>query len=118
MTMSPKAGIACLFVTALLAACASTGVVPLDQDSYFLGKKDASPGLGVSLSNKADVLKEAGAFCGAKGMQVKVLELTSTPSRPAQFGSTELQFRCVPLGGEARDAVPRAPDEVIEKRIR
>jgi len=101
----------------LLVGCASTGVIPMDQDSYMIGKKDGTPGLGVSLSNKAEVYREANAFCAAKGLEVKTLRVTTTPARPAQLGSTELQFRCVPPGSAAQPLV-REPDQVIENRIR
>ena len=46
-------------LSAALTACASTGVIPMDRDSYFIGKKDGSPGIGISLSNKAEVYREA-----------------------------------------------------------
>ncbi len=101
----------------ILAGCASTGVIPVDSDSYMIGKKDGAPGLGVSLSNKADVYREANDFCRAKGLEVKTLQVTTIPARPAQLGSTELQFKCVASGSLAHP-LPREPDQVIEKRIR
>ena len=101
----------------LLAGCASTGIIPMDQDSYLIGKKDGTLGLGVSLSNKAAVYQEANDFCRGKGLEVKTLQVTTTPARPAQLGSTELHFRCVVPGGEATPA-PREPDQVIERRTR
>ena len=100
-------------VVAILAGCQSTGVIPMSQDSYFIGKKDGSPGLGVSLSNKAEVYKEANAFCNAKGLQVFVLRETVTPAAPAQLGSTELHFKCVPPGGTAQPLV-KDPDTLIQ----
>ncbi|UDM39178.1 hypothetical protein LIS44_05565 [Acinetobacter haemolyticus] len=36
----------------LITGCASTGVIPIGTDSYFIGKKDGTPGLGVSLKTK------------------------------------------------------------------
>ena len=57
-----------LVCAVLIGGCASTGVIPMSQDSYYIGKKDGSPGLGVSLSNKAQVYKEAYAFCSEKGL--------------------------------------------------
>lgn len=104
-------------VTTVLVGCASTGVIPIDQDSYMIGKKDGSPGLGVSLTNKADVYREANEFCKAKGLEVKTLQVTTTPAKPAQLGSTELQFKCVSPGGAAEPLV-REPDKVIEIRSR
>lgn len=78
-----------------ISGCQSTGIIPMDRDSYMIGKKDGTPGLGVSLSNKADVYREANDFCRAKGLEVQTLEVTTTPARPGQLGSTELHFKCV-----------------------
>jgi hypothetical protein len=95
-------GITVVFTVVILVGCRSTGVVPMDQDSYFIGKKDGSPGIGVSLSNKAAVYREANDFCRKKGLEVKTLNVTVTPAMPARLGSTELQFRCVPPSGAAQ----------------
>lgn len=102
-------------IALLLAGCQSTGVIPMDQDSYMIGKKDGTPGLGVSFSTKAEVYNEANAFCRAQGLEVKTLHLTTTPARPAQLGSTDLQFKCVPPGGTAQP-LRKDPDTVIEVR--
>jgi hypothetical protein len=48
-------GITVVFAVLILAGCQSTGVVSMDQDSYFIGKKDGSPGIGVSLNKKTAV---------------------------------------------------------------
>lgn len=98
-----------------LFGCSSTGVIPMDKDSYMIGKKDGAPGLGVSLSNKADVYKEANEFCTMKGLEVQTLHVITTPARPAQLGSTELQFKCVPRGSTAQPLI-RQPDKIIEIR--
>jgi hypothetical protein len=98
-----------------ISGCQSTGVIPMDQDSYMIGKKDGSPGLGVSLTNKAEVYREANDFCRAKGLEVLTLQVTTTPARPAQLGSTELHFKCVAPGGTAQP-LQKSPDTVIEIR--
>jgi hypothetical protein len=103
------------FAAVLLSGCQSTGVIPMDQDSYMIGKKDGTPGLGVSLNNKAEVYREANDFCRKKGLEVKTLQVTTTPSAPAQLGSTELQFKCVAPGGTAQP-LQKVPDTVIEIR--
>lgn len=77
----------------------------MDRDSYMIGKKDGTPGLGVSLTNKGDVYREANAFCREKGLEVEVIREVVTPARPAQLGSTELQFRCVAPEGVAKPLV-------------
>lgn len=85
-----------------ISGCASTGVIPMGNNSYLIGKKDGVPGLGISLTNKADVYKEANIFCSARGLEVETLNLVTIPARPAQLGSTELQFKCVPHGSTAQ----------------
>ena len=99
----------------LISGCQSTGVIPMDQDSYMIGKKDGTPGIGVSLTNKAEVYREANAFCHQKGLEVQTLHLAVTPAMPARLGSTELQFRCVPSGGVAKPLI-KEPDTTIEIR--
>ena len=83
----------------------------------MIGKKDGTPGLGVSLTNKAEVYREANAFCREKGLEVETLHVTTLPSMPGQLGSTELQFRCAPSGGAAKPLV-RDSDTIVEIRKR
>lgn len=85
-----------IFTLLVLTACQSTGVIPMDHGTYMIGKKDGSPGLGVSLSNKAEVYKEANAFCHDKGLEVETKKVTVSPAQLAKLGSTELEFKCVP----------------------
>ncbi len=85
----------------------------MSQDSYYIGKKDGSPGLGVSLSNKAEVYQEANAYCAGKDLEVLVLRETVTPAAPGRLVSTELNFKCVPPGGTAQPLV-KEPDTVIQ----
>jgi hypothetical protein len=106
-----------IFTFTLLVGCASTGVIPMDQDSYMIGKKDGSPGLGVSLSNKAEVYAEANKFCRSNGLEVQTLNVVTTPAAIGRLGSTELQFKCVQPGGSARPLVHEA-DKIIEVRNR
>jgi hypothetical protein len=106
-----------ILAVSLLVGCKSTGVIPLDQDSYMIGKKDGSIGVGISLSNKAAVYKEANEFCIGKGLEVKTLNVNTIPSAPGMLGSTELQFKCVLPGGSATPLV-KSPDQVIEIRER
>ena len=99
--MNTKIGII-LIVGSLIIGCSSTGVIPMSQDSYFIGKKDGYPGVGISLSNKAEVYQEAYAFCDKKGLEVKTLRETVIPAAPGRVGSTELHFKCIQHGGTAQ----------------
>lgn len=101
--------------TFFISGCQSTGVIRMDQDSYMVGKKDGMPGLGVSLTNKAEVYREANDFCREKGFEVQTLQVTTTPARPAQLGSIELNFKCVAPGGSAQP-LQKTPDTVVEIR--
>jgi hypothetical protein len=69
-----------IFTISVLAGCSSTGVIPMDRDSYMIGKKDGMPGLGISLSNKADVYREANEFCSNKGLEMQTLRVTTKPA--------------------------------------
>jgi len=97
--------------------CKSTGVIELGQNSYYVGKKDGSPGLGVSLSNKAEVYQEANIFCSGKDLEMKVLNETVTPAAPARLGSTELEFACIEKGSLETPTEVK-PDKIIEIRER
>ena len=81
----------------------------------MIGKKDGMPGLGISLSNKAEVYKEANEFCGKKNLEVQTVRITTTPAKPAVLGYTELQFKCVQPGSTAQPLTPD-PSSVIEIR--
>lgn len=100
-----------------MCSCASTGVIPLGQNTYYLGKKDGSPGLGVSLENKAAVYREAGEFCASKSLEIKVIKETVKAAVPARLGSTEIEFSCVPIGSIDTPTETK-PDKIIEARNR
>lgn len=102
-------------VLILLISCSSTGVIPMGQNIYYIGKKDGSLGVGVSLSNKADVYREANAFCSKKSLELKKLHETISPSAPGRLGYFELQFSCVKPGGIGQPLV-KEPDTVIHVR--
>ena len=94
--MTRKAILSIIAALLAIAGCKSTGVIPMDGDTYMIGKKDGAPGLGVSLSNKADVYREANDFCRKKAMEVETLDINVKSAKPGMLGSTELHFRCIP----------------------
>jgi hypothetical protein len=106
-----------ILIAVLVAGCASTGVVQMDRDSFLIGKKDGTPGLGVSLSNKAAVYAEANEFCRNKSLEVQTLKVSITPAALAQLGSTELHFKCV-MPGTTAQSMNRESDKIIEIRSR
>lgn len=101
-----------------LGGCSTTGVIPMDQDSYLIGKTGGGmPGFGNSPSNKAEIYQQANDFCKAKGLEVKTIKLMETPAAIAKLRTIELQFRCVSPGGTATPLIKES-DQVIEIRQR
>ena len=87
-----------LFVVTLsaLTACSSTGVVPMDKDSYLISKKSAQLGFGPPIGVKGEVYTEANEFCGNEGKAVETLKYEETNSGFARSAAVALEFRCVP----------------------
>lgn len=106
-------GVSILFI---FIGCASTGVVQMNQDSYFIGKTDSSFGGMNAMENKVEVFKEANEFCMKKGLEVQILKQTVTQSYPGHMGSTELNFRCVKPGGVAQPLM-KEPDSVVNVNV-
>lgn len=86
----------------IICGCASTGVVPIDKDTYMIGKRSAQLGFGPPVGAQADVYREAGAFCAKQNKKVETIELKITDSGFARPGSVTLYFRCVGDGTEEK----------------
>jgi hypothetical protein len=84
-----------LAVAASLAACVSSGVIPMDHGTFMISKRSAQAGLGPPLGTKADVYKEASAYCANQSKVIETVNLDMTDSGFARPGSVSLQFRCV-----------------------
>ena len=83
-----------ILVPLLLAACSSTGVVPMDAGIYMIAKRSAQIGFGPPDGVKADVYKEANDFCSNQGRVVETIKLEMTNSGLARPGNVSLQFKC------------------------
>jgi hypothetical protein len=83
-----------LAVVALMG-CASTGVVPMDKDTYIVSKRDAQVGFGPPVAAKADVYREANEFCAEQKKKVETIEFQGTNSGFGRPASASLQFKCV-----------------------
>ena len=78
----------------LLFSCSSTGVVPMDGGTYMIAKRSAQAGFGPPNGVKADVYREANAFCTKEHKTVETVNLEVTDSGFGRPGSVSLQFRC------------------------
>ena len=81
---------------AVLAGCASSGIIPIGGDTYMVTKKSAG-GLLVSGSQvKADLYVEANEYCGKQGKEVQTVTATAQNAMPfVRMPNAELQFKCV-----------------------
>ena len=85
-----------LVILTTLAACTSTGVVPMDRGTYMIARRSAQAGLGPPVHTKAKVYAEANAFCAKQGQAVETVNLDMVDTGLGRPGSVTLQFKCVP----------------------
>ena len=85
-----------LSAAALMTACASTGVVPVDRDTFMISKQSAAGVFGTPGGVQADVYSEANEFCAKTGKKVDTVKIEVLAAVPfVRTGSATLQFRCV-----------------------
>jgi hypothetical protein len=90
-----KAYVYSTMLSLALAACSSTGVVPMDGDTYMVSKRSAQVGFGPADGAKADIYREANDFCATQNKKVKTVSLQMTDSGFARPASAALQFQCM-----------------------
>jgi hypothetical protein len=84
---------------AMLAGCASTGVVPTDPGVYMISKKSAAGVFGTPEGVRADIYVEANQFCAQKGKAVETVNLDVKEAVPFErTGSATLLFKCIAPG--------------------
>ncbi|MHB1667643.1 MAG: hypothetical protein ACYCSR_05640 [Thiomonas sp.] len=85
-----------LFISIALAGCASTGVVPIDSDTYMISKQSAAGIFGTPNGVMADIYKEANAYCARTGKTIETVNAKISGAIPfVREGSATLQFKCV-----------------------
>jgi hypothetical protein len=87
--------VALLFICLGLCGCASTGVVPMDKDTYMIAKRCPQLGFGYPVAGKATVYREANEFCAKQNKKVETVDCNIQNSGFGRPGSVSLQFRCV-----------------------
>ncbi|MDO8775015.1 MAG: hypothetical protein Q7K57_41180 [Burkholderiaceae bacterium] len=87
-----------ILAAALLAGCASTGVVPADRGTYLISKQSAAGVFGTPDGVRADIYVEANEYCGRTGKAVETVNIEIKGAIPfVRTGSALLQFKCVNL---------------------
>ncbi|MBO9769149.1 MULTISPECIES: hypothetical protein [Xanthomonas] len=78
-----------------LVGCASTGIVPMDKDTFMVSKRAAQAGFGPPVAAKADIYRQANEFCASRGKKVETVDYQGTDSGFGRPASASLQFRCI-----------------------
>jgi len=85
-----------LMVTACVAGCASTGIVPMDKGTFMVAKKSAGGLFVTGEEVKADLYKEAAEHCAKTGKAVETIKAEGKNAIPfARTSQASLEFRCV-----------------------
>jgi hypothetical protein len=104
----------------VLAACASSGPVPIGRDTYMISKQ-SSTGFHSGASVKADIYREANEFCIRKGLEFQPVKDYSKDGVPGYaFANAEVVFRCLVDGDTeiSRPTPKPMPNVIIENRNR
>ena len=85
-----------LAISATLAGCASTGVVPADKGTFMISKQSAAGVFGTPDGVRADIYTEANEFCARTGKGVETVNVEIKGAIPfVRTGSAMLHFKCV-----------------------
>ena len=83
---------------AFMTGCASSGVIPIGQDTYMISKQ-SSTGFHSAGSVKADIYQEGFAYCAAKDKEFQPVNERGVDGIPGRsFASAEVHFRCLSKG--------------------
>lgn len=78
-----------------LSGCTSTGVIPMDQGTYFVSKSSPQVSFGPPITQKADIYREANEFCTRQGKEVETVKLQEVDQVFGRHASASMTFRCV-----------------------
>lgn len=84
----------------LLAGCSGPGIVPMGSDTYMLAKDGSFTTFGGG-GVKAELYKEAYAFCASQGLELFPVRDASRDSGYGRYANAEIQFRCLKAGDPA-----------------
>lgn len=100
----------------VLAGCASSGPVPMGQDTWYITKQ-SSTGFNSAASVKADLYREANDYCVSQGRQLQPISDSGVDGQPGRaLANAQVTFRCLLAGDPelSRPVLKPRPDIVIE----
>lgn len=79
-----------------LLGWASSGPVPTGKETYTISRQSAQRVFVAANSIKADIFREASAFCAAQNKEFQVVSAIESNAIPfAHMPSSEVRFNCV-----------------------
>jgi hypothetical protein len=87
-----------VLIALVLTGCSSSGVVPMDRDTYFVKHSAGFGEMGTPLRAKIDVYNDANKFCEEQKKQVETINLEMKSQFPFVPGYAALHFKCVSDG--------------------
>ena len=107
-----------VIIPILLVGCASSGPVPVGQDTFMITKQSTT-GFHSGASVKAEIFREANEHCLKSGKQLQPVsdrQLDGVPGR--SFANAELVYRCLsPADFQLYRPTPKpVPNVIIENR--
>lgn len=109
-----------IIITAALAGCSSTGPVQIGKDTYMISKQSAGGMFVQPASIRADIVREASAFCQKSGKSLQMNSYRDTNAFPGRLPASEINFMCLDESDPEvrRIKLVKDADAVIETRQR
>lgn len=90
--------IALAAIAVVLASCSTTGVVQLEKNRFMVSRTSAKFGFVNASKEKADVYRQANAYCSKLDKDVKTIKAEDRGSGFGRPAMASLEFECVPRG--------------------
>lgn len=107
-------------IAALLVGCSSTGPVQISKDTYMISKQSAGGMFVQPAAIRADIIREAAAFCMKSNKEFQLNSYNDTNALPGRAPASEINFVCLDANDPelARLKLRKEADTVIEMRQR
>jgi hypothetical protein len=102
----------------ILAACTSTGVVPMGGNTYMIA--GSRPGFVGTGEVKASLIRDASAWCAKRGLVMIVVDATGHDGVLGHnAANADVTFKALPPADAAKaGSAYQAPNQIIETRQR
>lgn len=93
---SRKTKLACAFVVAALAGCASTAPTKIGADTYYSSKTNTAGIFGDVSAVAGNLMGEGYQFCAGMNKEFELVTQSTTPNVPGvRLGGASITFKCV-----------------------